>query len=150
MCTDRRARSDCTPTKEHVMDFSRYSKARIMQSAVQWEVSKEYFDPIYNYMVHGFEPGSFFSALLANDFFRAMQSSHPANNIVALKNLTGWIRSTMGHGIFWGSEEVVQNWLKMSDEQRREKLELLRLVIPEKDEIVMILKGEPCVEPFMW
>lgn len=132
------------------MDFSRYSKARIMKTAVDWEVPKEYFDPIYNYMVHGFEPGSFFSALLANDMFRAMASSHPANSISALKNLTGWIRSTMGYGIFWGSEDVVSNWLKMTDEQRREKLELLGLVIPEKDEIFMILKGEPCVEPFMW
>ena len=132
------------------MDFSRYSKARIMQSAVHWEVSKEYFDPIYNYMVHGFEPGSFYSALLANDLFRAMASSHPANSVNELKKLTAWIRSTMGHGIFWGSEEVVQNWLKMTDEQRREKLELLRLVYSEKEEVVMILKGEPCVEPFMW
>lgn len=131
------------------MEFSRYSRARIMQGAVDWQVPKDFFDPIYNYMVHGYEPGSFFSAVLANDFFRAMQSSHPGNTIPALKNLTGWIRSTMGYGIFWGSEEVVQNWLKMSGEQRREKLELLRLVIPEKDEIVMILKGEPCVEPHM-
>jgi len=132
------------------MEFSRYSKARIMQSAVDWDVSKEYFDPIYNYMVHGFEPGSFFSALLANDMFRAMACSHPANNIPALKNLTGWIRSTMGHGIFWGSEEVVQSWLKLTEEERREKLELLRLVIPEKDEIVMILRGDKVVEPHMW
>ena len=132
------------------MEFSRYTKARIMQSAVDWDVNKEYFDPIYNYLVHGFEPGSFFSALLANDFFRAIQSSHPANNIQALKNLTGWIRSTMGYGVFWGSEEVVQNWILMTHEERRRKLELLRLVIPEKDEIVMILKDEPCREPHMW
>lgn len=132
------------------MDFSRYSKVRIMQTAVEWEVPRDYFDPIYNYMVHGFEPGSFFSALLANDLFRAMQSSHPSNSVNELKKLTAWIRSTMGHGIFWGSEEVVKNWLKMSDEERREKLELLRLVLPEKDEIVMILKGEPCHEPHLW
>lgn len=132
------------------MDFSRYSKVRIMKSAVEWEVSKEYFDPIYNYMVHGFQPGSFFSALLANDLFRAMASSHPANSVNELKKLTAWIRSTMGYGIFWGSEEVVQNWLKMTTEQRREKLELLNLVIPEKEEVIMILKGEPCVEPHMW
>ena len=132
------------------MDFSRYSKVRIMNSAAHWDVTKEYFDPIYNYMVHGFEPGSFFSALLANDMFRAMASCHPANNIVALKNLTGWIRSTMGHGIFWGNEEVVKNWLRMSEAERREKLELLNLVIPEKEEVVMILKGVPCVEPTLW
>lgn len=132
------------------MDFSRYSKARIMQSAVDWEVSKEYFDPIYNYMVHGFEPGSFYTALLSNDLFRAMASSHPANSVNELKKLTAWIRSTMDHGIFWGSEEVVKKWLEMTDEQRREKLELLRLVIPEKDEIVMILRGDKVVEPHMW
>ena len=121
-----------------------------MQSAVDWEVSKEYFDPIYNYMVHGFEPGSFYTALLSNDLFRAMASSHPANSVNELKKLTAWIRSTMGHGIFWGSEEVVQSWLKMTTEERREKLELLRLVIPEKDEIVMILRGDKVVEPHMW
>lgn len=132
------------------MDFSRYSKVRIMQTAADWEVAKDYFDPIYNYMVHGFEPGSFFSALLANDMFRAIASSHPANSIQGLKNLTGWIRSTRGHGIFWGSEEVVQNWLKMTTEQRREKLELLHLVYPEKEEVVMILRGDKVVEPHMW
>lgn len=132
------------------MDFSRYSKVRIMNSAAHWNVTKEYFDPIYNYMVHGFEPGSFYGALLANDMFRAMGCSHPANNLQQLKNLTGWIRSTMGHGIFWGSEEVVQSWLKLTEEERREKLELLRLFYPEKDEVVMILRGDPCVEPTMW
>ena len=132
------------------MQISKYSRARIMQNAVQWEVDKEYFDPIYNYLIHGFEPGSFFSAVLANDFFRAMQSSHPANSIPALKKLTGWIRSTMGHGIFWGSQEVVDAWLKMTDQERREKLELLGMVFPEQDEIIKILKDEKVIEPFFW
>lgn len=132
------------------MEISKYSKARIMQSAVNWEVDKEYFDPIYNYLVHGFEPGSFYSALLSNDMFRAMACSHPANSVQGLKKLTAWIRSTMGHGIFWGSTEVVQNWLQMSDSQRRYQLELLRLIFPEKDEIVKILKDEKVVEPHMW
>ena len=132
------------------MEISKYSRNHIRRGAADWEVPKDYFDPIYNYLIYGFEPGSFFSAVLANDFFRAIQSSHPANTIPALKNLTGWIRTTMGHGIFWGSEEVVQNWLKMTPEQRREKLELLNLVYPEKDEIVMILKDRPTVEPHLW
>jgi hypothetical protein len=101
-------------------------------------------------MVHGFEPGSFYSALLANDMFLAMTHSHPANTVVMLKKLTAWIRSTMSRGILWGSEEVVKNWIKMSDNQRREKLELLNLVYPEKDEIVMILKDQPTVKPHFW
>ena len=132
------------------MNISKYSRNHILRLASSWEVSKEYLEPIYNYMVHGYEPGSFYSALLANDMFRAMASCHPANSVPELKKLTAWIRSTMGHGIFWGSEEVVQNWIRMSDSQRREKLELLNLVYPEKDEIVMILKDQPTQEPFLW
>lgn len=132
------------------MDISKYSKNHIMRGAADWEVPRDYFDPIYNYLIHGFEPGSFFTAVLANDFYRAIHHSHPANTIPALKCLTGWIQSTRGHGIFWGSTEVVQNWLKMSSEERREKLELLNLVYPEKDEVVMILKDQRTVEPMLW
>lgn len=132
------------------MEISKYSKHHIMRDAADWNVTKEYFDPIYNYMIHGYEPGSFFTAVLANDFFRAMETSHPANNIQQLKNLTGWISSTMGHGVFWGTTEVVQKWLKLTAEERRKKLELLNLVYPEKDEIVMILKDQPTREPFFW
>lgn len=132
------------------MKISKYSKARITQSAIDWKVDKEYFDPIYNYIINGFAPGSFFTALLSNDMFRAMACSHPANTIPALKNLTNWIRSTAGFGIFWGSEEVVMNWLNMSEYERRIKLELLRIVFSEKDEIVMILKDEPCREPIFF
>jgi hypothetical protein len=132
------------------MEISKYSRHRIMRLANDWQVPREYFDPIYNYLVHGFDPGSFYSALLANDMFRAMASSHPSNSINGLKYLTGWIRSTMGHGIFWGTTEVVQKWLEMSDLERRRQLELLNLVYPEQDEIVMILKDQPSPEPFFY
>lgn len=132
------------------MEISKYSRNRILRSASDWNVDKDFLDPIYNYLVHGFEPGSFFSALLANDMFRAMACSHPANTIPALKNLTGWIHSTMGYGTFWGSAEVVQNWLNLTDSERREKLELLNLVYPEKEEIVMILKDQPTREPVFY
>ncbi len=132
------------------MEISKYSRNHILRGASDWNVDKDFLDPIYNYLVHGFEPGSFFSALLANDMFRAMATSHPANTISALKNLTGWIRSTMGYGIFWGSEAVVRQWLGFTDVQRREQLEALNLVYPEKDEIVMILKDQPTREPVFY
>lgn len=132
------------------MEISKYSRNRILRTAADWHVPKDYADPIYNYLIHGYEPGSFFSAVLANDFFRAVQSSHPANTILALKNLTGWIRSMMGYGIFWGNEGVVKQWLKFTPAQRREQLEALNLVYSEKDEIVMILKDQPTREPILW
>jgi len=132
------------------MKISKYSKNHIMRGAADWEVPKDYFDPIYNYMIHGFEPGSFFTAVLENDFFRAMECSHPANTIPALKKLVGWIRSTCSYGIIWGSEAVVKQWLNFTPEQRREQLEALNLVYPEKDEIVMILKDQRTNEPILW
>jgi hypothetical protein len=130
--------------------LSKYSENRIKTTAMEWEVPNDFYEPIYNYLVHGFYPGSFFSALLANDMFRAIGSSHPNNTIMALKNLTGWIRATCGHSIFWGSAKVVQNWIEMSDEQRREKLELLNLIYPEKEEVIMILKDENYKPAILW
>ena len=132
------------------MEISKYSRFRIMESAAKWEVSRDYFDPIYNYLIHGFSPGSFFTAVLENDFFKAMASSHPANTVPALKNLTGWIRSLMGHGIFWGGPAAVEQWINFTPAQRREQLELLNLVFSEQDEIVMILKDEKVIEPHLW
>lgn len=127
------------------MKISKYSRAHILRGAADWEVPADYVDPVYNYLIHGFEPGSFFTAVLSNDFFRAIGSSHPANSISGLKNLTGWIRSLMGYGIFWGNEQVVKQWLGFTPEQRREQLEALNIVYPEKDEIMMILRDKPLV-----
>lgn len=132
------------------MEISKYSKHRIMHGAAEWEVPQEFFEPIYNYLIHGFSPGSFYSSLLANNLFDAMSHCHPANPVKALKNLTSWIRSMRGINIFWGSEEVVQKWLALTDVERREKLEQLSLVYSEKDEIVMILKDQKTVEPIFW
>jgi hypothetical protein len=129
------------------MEISKYSRNHILRLAKDWDVGREYLDPIYNYLVHGFEPGSFYSALLANDFFKAMLHSHPSNSALSLKNLTNWIRSTMGFGIFWGSEDVVKKWLSMTDIERRGQLERLNLIYSEKEEILMILKDQRTDEP---
>jgi hypothetical protein len=129
------------------MEISKYSRNHILRLAKDWDVGREYLDPIYNYLVHGFEPGSCYSALLANDFFKAMLHSHPSNSALSLKNLTNWIRSTMGFGIFWGSEDVVKKWLSMTDIERRGQLERLNLIYSEKEEILMILKDQRTDEP---
>jgi hypothetical protein len=44
-----------------------------------------------NYLVYGYAPGSCFSAVLANDFFGAIGSSHSMNSVEAFKALAGWI-----------------------------------------------------------
>ena len=119
-----------------------------MESARLWSVPQEYFEPIANYLVHGFEPGSFFTALLANDFFRAMQHSHPANSIPELKHLTGWIESAVPFEAF-GSYQKVTNWLRFDDEYRRALLVQRGLVYTVEEEVMLVLKGARTHEPFL-
>ena len=122
-----------------------------MEAARYWEVPKEYFDPLYNYLIHGFHPGGFWRAALANDFLRAMLHSHPANSIPQLKNTAGWIQDQFPE-LAHGSYERVDYWCdSVTAEQRRHHLETARLIYTEEDEVMMALKGiQPKPEPFMW
>lgn len=139
-----------SPTEKLTMKLSTYSHNRLMHTFSQYQVARDYADPIYNYLVHGFPPGSFFTALLANDAMRMIASSHPSNTIPSLKNLVAWIRDYLGESTAHGSYELVNSWLKTTPEERREELEALGLVYPEKVEIIKILSDEPTHEPHLW
>jgi Txe/YoeB family toxin of Txe-Axe toxin-antitoxin module len=130
------------------MKLTAHSKNRLMESARQWSVPREYFEPISNYLVYGFEPGSFFTALLANDFFRAMQHSHPGNSIPELKHLTSWIESAAPFEAF-GSYQKVTNWLRFDDEYRRALLVQRGLVYTVEEEVMLVLQGAKTHEPFL-
>jgi hypothetical protein len=106
----------------------------------RWEVDNDYAEPMYNYLVHGFNPGSFFSSVLANDFLGAVSHSHPGNSIPALKKLGGWIYDYMPREAF-GSYKAVDAWCSATDEQRRGILEHYGLVLSEEQETWEILKG---------
>lgn len=118
--------------------MTQYSVKRIQESAAVWQVDVEYRDALINYLVHGFQPGSFWSAVLANDFKRAIQSSHPANTIPALKAATGWIWDSFP-AVSRGSPETVNRWLAMTAAERRSHLELCGLIHTEKEEVEMVL-----------
>lgn len=130
------------------MEITKYSRNRFLDSLNKWDVPREYADVMFYYFVHGLAPGSFFTAALANDFASAMTSSHPANSIQGLKNLVGWMRSTMTYGKAWGNKEIVDHWLGLSEAQRRSVLVEHGLLYSEQDEIMMALKNERTVEPF--
>ena len=129
------------------MKLTKYSKDKLYRSFDQYAVDKDYADPIYNYLVFGHEPGSFFTALLANDFMGAISHSHPANTISALKNLVIWIINELPEGVIFGSREVVNTWLSITDAHRRAVLEHHKLIYSEFDEVVMVLKDEP-IQPY--
>ena len=130
------------------MELTKYSRNRLKESATRWTVPREYFDPLFNYLVHGFEPGSFWTAVLANDFMRAMQHSHPGNSIPHLKHVVGWIRDQWPAESY-GNYQVVRSWSELEPIDRRLYLEQAHLIHSESDEIMMALQNVRTHEPFM-
>jgi hypothetical protein len=135
------------------MKLTKYSSNRLLNTFALWDVSKEYAECLMNYLVHGFHPGSFWYYVLVNDFNRAIMSSHPGNTIPALKNVVGWMndyRLRGAPGRVWGSQEIVEEWLELSSQERRTTLEALGLIYTEKEEMILILRDEPTHEPTLW
>jgi hypothetical protein len=131
------------------MIITKFSRDRMMLSATRWTVPRDFFDPLYNYLVHGFEPGSFWSAVLANDFMRAVQHSHPSNDIPALKNTVGWILDSWPKAAY-GDCSTIQTWVDFSGHERRLYLEQHNLIYSEQEEIMLALQGKKSYEPMMY
>ena len=131
------------------MKLSEHSQNRLLQSFDLWEVPQEYSRPMYDYLVNGWAPGSFYTAVLANDFMSAVTRSHPSGRIAELKGLAGWISNTMpAHA--WGSHDRIRTWLNMSDEDRRTVLEQAQLIYNTKTEMWLVLKNEHTSNPYEW
>jgi hypothetical protein len=123
------------------MNITKFSRSRLQLSASRWTVPRDYFEPLYNYLVHGFEPGSFWTAVLANDFMRAVQCSHPSNTIEALKHCVGWIQDSFPRESY-GNIYMVEDWIQYDPSYRRQLLESSGLIYTEQQEIMLVLKGQ--------
>lgn len=131
------------------MNLTAYSRNRILETFKTWNVPKDFADPMYNYLVHGFNPGGCFSSVLANDFHGAICRSHPSNTIEAFKALAGWIHAVMPHQSR-GSYKAVDDWCYFTEQQRRAILEKDNLVYSEQEEIIKTLKSEYSREPVLY
>jgi len=131
------------------MKLTQYSRNRILKTFEHWHVPKEFADPMYNYLVHGFNPGSCFTAVLANDFRRAIGASHPGNTVEAFKALSGWIGECMPAEAK-GSYNNVDVWCSLPAYVRRDILEDYELIYAEKQEVIMALQSMPTYEPQLY
>ena len=131
------------------MKITVYSNNRLRETCSTWGVARDFADPMLNYLVYGYEPGSCFTAVLANDFFGAIRSSHPANTIEAFKALAGWINDCFPKESY-GCYASVEQWLLMSESRRRTILERRGLIYTEQEEIMLTLKNEPDREPVLY
>ena len=131
------------------MDITVYSRNRLYETFSNWEVPRYFADTMANYLIYGYQPGSCFTAVLANDFLGAMRSSHLSNSIEAFKNLAGWINEHCPKEAY-GSYEKVDSWCDITSAMRRPILEKRRLVFTEKEEVWMSLKDTPTHEPVLY
>lgn len=131
------------------MKLTPYSRKIILTTFKNWEVPKDFADPMYGYLVYGFGPGSCFTSALANDFYGTIRNSHPSNTIEAFKALAGWIRDTVPEQAR-GSYEAVNRWTSLDADTRREVLEGMGLVLTEEQEVWQTLKNGPAVEPVLY
>lgn len=71
---------------------------------------------IENYLFYGWEPGSFTTALLANDMYSAVGSMHPGLSN-GLKDVVTWVVNVMpAHS--YGNYTAVENWMNDTDNCR--------------------------------
>ena len=124
------------------MTLSKYSRKRFYEGIELWRVDDTFAEPMFNYLVFGYSPGSFFTAVLANDFVSAVARSHPSNTMTALKALTGWMRDSMPR-LAYGSYEAVDAWLALGVEERRQVLVEHNLIYTGKHETFLEIQGEP-------
>jgi len=124
------------------MNLSKYSKLKFFGELNQWYVDADNMHQLYNYLVHGFSPGSFHEALFSNDATAALSRSHPANNLQNLIHLASYLRSSYLWGRAFGSYEVVGAWLRMSEEQRRAILIDAGMANSEAQDIDLALRDD--------
>jgi hypothetical protein len=131
------------------LNLTQHSRNRVLETFKRWEVPKDFAEPMYNYLIYGYGPGSCFTSVLANDFAGAMRRSHPANTVEAFKALSGWIIECVPKEAH-GSYKKVQWWNEIDSEQRRTILEKYNLIFTSKEETWQALKGVPTHEPILY
>ena len=131
------------------MKLTDYSRNRLLATFHKWDVPKDFADSMYNYLVHGFSPGGFFTSVLANDFHSAIARSHPVNTVNSLKSLGGWILDCVPREAH-GSYDAVSNWCSLEPQARRQILEESGLIYTEQQEIMMALQGQNTQEPVLY
>ena len=131
------------------MKLTVHSRNRLLETFQKWDVPKDFADPMYNYLVHGYSPGSCFTAVLANDFQGAIARSHPSNTVEAFKLLSGWIQDCMPREAH-GSYDVVADWLTYDGDVRRSILENKMLVYKTEEEVWMTLQNVSTTEPTLY
>lgn len=113
----------------------------------EYDVPAEWGQELYNYFILGFPPGSFHTAMFANNLADAAARSHPANTWDAIMVTMRWLNNVAPRYVrnnvsvsSWGSYENVRDWLALTQEERRTICENRRFVLTEEELTWKLLK----------
>ena len=97
----------------------------------RYQVTEQSKESLYNYFVHGLEPGGFMMAVLCNDLYGAAGRADSVN----IKLLGEYARWLINHAPYqsYGSPEIVRGWLNKNEYYQQFQKELVaeRLAQPE-------------------
>ena len=91
-------------------------------------------ESIENYLMFGYHPGGFMTAMFAGDLFTAAGSGDQENG-PAMQGIANWIQHSAPHGSL-GSYEAVENWCRDVEGRRTQFSTKM-----EKEYIVRTLKS---------
>ena len=80
--------------------------------------SEDFKGAVERYLVYGYEPGGFVTAMLARDFERALGNADTHNRKV-FWGIAKWVAERMPAGS-WGSYDEVEAWCRDTDGRRTE------------------------------
>lgn len=105
--------------KTKLLDFSGY------------ELPEQSKESLYNYFVHGLEPGGFMTAVLTNDLYSAVGRADFVN-IDIIPEYAQWLVNRAPRGSY-GDGDTVQGWLSKNQHFERFQKELVaeQLMQPE-------------------
>jgi len=112
----------------------------VYRSMANWHVPRDWADVMYRYLVHGLEPGSMFTAMLANDARAMVLRSHPSNPIEAYKTVAGWIADVVPAQAR-DSYPAVAAWCRLTNEDRHQILAQQGLLLTPEAATFAVLKG---------
>ena len=123
------------------MNIAAVSKRKLVKLFEYWHVDNYMATPLYNYLVHGYSPGGFWTKVLEDKFLDAMVSCSENNRVLDMKNASRFKVNCFPTRSY-GSEYYVSEWLKLTDDERRKILEDNDLIYTPEQETWETIKGD--------
>ena len=102
-------------------------------------------EAIFNYLVYGWEPGGFLTAVMANDLLRAATVAD-VENVKRLAHVARFVVYALPHGCY-GNYDQVKSWCRLTDEEREAVLVTADL-LPDTFELIRLMSEEQAAPSF--